>query len=210
MPLLDHFHPPLSTKRHWHSFHNAWSTYLADDLNQSLPEGYFAEPNAQFGIEVDVATLSEQRVMPLTHPARGVSTWQPQTPTVTLPLPLMTDVKDLPAHRDAFTAKCQTYLQQGIGLIMVDLVTTLSANLHHELMQRLHLPSDQSAPPLYAVAYRITQSENTPQLECWQESLTQGDLLPTLPLCLKGGLYLPIELERIYQYTCDRQRIPTD
>ena len=27
-------------------------------MNQRLPEGYFAEPNVQFGIEIDVATLA--------------------------------------------------------------------------------------------------------------------------------------------------------
>ncbi len=60
MPLCDHFHPPLSTRRHWHAFHNAWATYIAADLNHRLPEGYFAEPNVQFGIEIDVAAFEEQ------------------------------------------------------------------------------------------------------------------------------------------------------
>lgn len=59
MSLQDHFHPPLSVRRHWHAFHNAWATYIASDLNQRLPEGYFAEPNVQFGIEIDVATFEE-------------------------------------------------------------------------------------------------------------------------------------------------------
>lgn len=68
MALLDHFRPPLSTRRHWHSFHNASSTYLSDSLNQSLPEGYFAEPNAQFGIEIDVAAFSERIPVNLSHP----------------------------------------------------------------------------------------------------------------------------------------------
>ena len=59
MALQDHFRPPLSLRRHWHAFHNAWATYLAADLNQRLPEGYFAEANVQFGIEIDVATFEE-------------------------------------------------------------------------------------------------------------------------------------------------------
>ena len=59
MPLLDHFHPPLSVQRHWHSFHNAWATFIASQLNQRLPAGYFAEGNVQFGIEIDVATFSD-------------------------------------------------------------------------------------------------------------------------------------------------------
>ena len=57
--LQDHFHPPLSLRRHWHAFHNAWATYIAAALNQQLPAGYFAEPNVQFGIEIDVATFEE-------------------------------------------------------------------------------------------------------------------------------------------------------
>src|SRR5579883_788083 len=61
MPLLDHFHPPLSERRHWHSFHNSWATYLSSQLNSLLPAGYFAEANVQFGIEIDVATFEEPR-----------------------------------------------------------------------------------------------------------------------------------------------------
>jgi len=62
LPLQDHFHPPLSVRRHWHAFHNAWATYIASDLNTRLPEGYFAEPNVQFGIEIDVAAFEEAEV----------------------------------------------------------------------------------------------------------------------------------------------------
>src|SRR6266480_865242 len=59
MPLLDHFNPPLSERRHWHSFHNSWATYLSSRLNTLLPAGYFAEANVQFGVEIDVAALRE-------------------------------------------------------------------------------------------------------------------------------------------------------
>jgi hypothetical protein len=58
MPLLDHFHPPLSQERHWESFHAAWIGSLADALNRTLPSGYFAEEqvHAGPGVEIDVAT----------------------------------------------------------------------------------------------------------------------------------------------------------
>jgi hypothetical protein len=36
--------------------------------------------------------------------------------------------------RRAFAAKAAAYLQRGIGLIVVDIVTTRHANLHDELM----------------------------------------------------------------------------
>ena len=74
MVLLDHFHPPLSVRRHWHSFHNAWATYIASALNQQLPQGYFAESNVQYGIEIDVAAFEE-----------GI---QPETPGAVIPFPV--------------------------------------------------------------------------------------------------------------------------
>lgn len=49
MPLLDHFHPSLSERRHWHAFHNSWATYISSRLNHLLPVGYFAEANVQYG-----------------------------------------------------------------------------------------------------------------------------------------------------------------
>src|SRR5947209_40980 len=64
MPLLDHFHPPLSERRHGHSFHNSWATYLSSQLNALLPEGYFAEANVQFGVEIDVAAFEEGAAPP--------------------------------------------------------------------------------------------------------------------------------------------------
>ena len=59
MPLLDHFRPPLNQQRQWRAFHTGWAENLTADLNRRLPEGYFAEPTAMYGIEVDVATFAE-------------------------------------------------------------------------------------------------------------------------------------------------------
>ena len=57
MPLLNHYHPPLSEQRHWHSFYNSWATYLSSQFNTLLPAGFFAEANVQFGVEIDVAAF---------------------------------------------------------------------------------------------------------------------------------------------------------
>ena len=58
MPLLDHFHPPLSETRKWEGFHSHWTSSLAAQLNAGLlPPRHFAEPQVSHGrIEVDVAT----------------------------------------------------------------------------------------------------------------------------------------------------------
>src|SRR5947199_10831421 len=92
--LLDHFHPPLSLRRHWHAFHNAWATYLASDLHARLPEGYFAEPNVQFGIEIDVAAFEEPRASGNGERA-GAAAWAPPAPVLTVPFSLATDVVEV-------------------------------------------------------------------------------------------------------------------
>jgi len=241
MPLRDHFRPPLSVRRHWHAFHNAWATYIASDLNRRLPEGYFAEPNVQFGIEIDVATFEEYAAGPAAPPMgtpwpgdSGAAIWAPPAPTWTIPVPGAMDAvevlvygtaagpslaaavelvspanKDRPAHRDAFVAKCETYLQQGVGLVIVDVVTGRSANLHDALLQRL---SGAELVPwraeLYAVAYRLVERDEQPNLDIWQAGLALGEPLPTLPLWLHRGPAVPLELEASYARTCREQRIP--
>jgi hypothetical protein len=63
MPLLDHFHPPISAERRWESFHSSWATRIADALTERwLPENYIAEEHAHFGpsVEIDVATIERE------------------------------------------------------------------------------------------------------------------------------------------------------
>jgi hypothetical protein len=226
MPLLDHFRPPLSDRRHWHAFHNSWATYLSSHLNDRLPAGYFAEANVQYGIEIDVATFDEAA-----GPA-GDAGWTPPPPTQSVPVTLSGAVvevgvfsrsggptlagavelvspanKDRPASRDAFVSKCAAYLQAGVGLLVVDVVTERPADLHAELLARLG--ANGSGPPLYAAAYRPVERAGAAVLDVWHESLAVGRPLPTLPLWLRGGLCLPVDLQATYDRTCREQRVPT-
>jgi hypothetical protein len=232
MPLQDHFRPPLSIRRHWHAFHNAWATYLSSHLNQRLPEGYFAEANVQFGIEIDVASFEEGSAHgpAPTEPSTG---WTAPAPTQSVPISIVSDTveilvfgregsptlaaavelvspanKDRPAHRDAFVSKCATFLQQGIGLLVVDVVTERGGNLHDELLARLRSPGRVPLDAdLYAVAYRTVERSGQTALDIWQERLEVGRTLPTMPLWLRGGLCLPADLEATYERTCREQRV---
>src|SRR5207245_4986576 len=63
MPLLDHFHPPLSAERRWESFYSSWATKPADALTKRwLPPNYIAEEHAHFGpsVEIDVAAFERE------------------------------------------------------------------------------------------------------------------------------------------------------
>jgi len=63
VPLLNHFHPPLSAARRWESFYSSWATKLVDALTgRWLPPGYIAEEHAHFGpsVEIDVGTFERE------------------------------------------------------------------------------------------------------------------------------------------------------
>jgi len=225
MPLLDHFHPPLSERRHWHSFHNSWATYLSSQLNSLLPSGYFAEANVQFGVEIDVAAFEESdgagaptAWMPppaVSHPFEmsgvvvevGIFSWS-GGPQLAGAVELVSPAnKDRPLHRDAFVSKCVTYLQAGVGLVLVDVVTERTADLHRELLVRLGVSDPGERSVLSGSAYRPVERDGTRWLDVWREPIAVGQPLPTLPLWLRGGLCLPVELEATYQRTCIEQRI---
>ena len=156
------------------------------------------------------------------------------SPVRTVPLALLTDVvevqiftkeggptlvgavelvspanKDRAAHRDAFVSKCAAYLQQGVGLAIVDVVTDRLANLHDELLSRVGEPVASGLGGLYAAAYRPVERDGQPRLEVWQEPLAVGRPLPVLPLWLRGGLCLPLDLPAAYTRACQDVRLPS-
>jgi Protein of unknown function (DUF4058) len=181
MPLLDHFHPPLSPRRHWESFQVNRAGAIADSLNESLlPEGYFAEEHAQLGpwVEIDVATFTDSEstgqraARTTTLPPR---TWAPPAPTMILPaaFPDAFEVlvfedeggtrlvaaielvspgnKDRAGHRQAIAVKCASYLCRGVSLIVIDIVTSRRENLHNEIMQVLGHGPAFALPPETAI-----------------------------------------------------------
>jgi hypothetical protein len=239
MPLLDHFHPPLHGPRRWEGFHHAWATTLAQQLNRDLlPPNWFAEPEITVGpeIEVDVATLEEA---PNGASDGGVATkaWSPPRPSLTAAIDfsrldgievrvyqeldgaqlrgaielVSPSNKDRPGSRLTFAAKCAAYLRQGIGVVMVDVVTSRAANLHGELFDVLEAKTRkrpwESTTSLYAVAYRAVMVRKAPRVEVWPETLTLGAALPTMPLWLSPELCVPVRLEESYVTTCRSLRI---
>ncbi|VTR97377.1 Uncharacterized protein OS=Microcoleus sp. PCC 7113 GN=Mic7113_2138 PE=4 SV=1 [Gemmata massiliana] len=233
MPLRDHFHPPLSYELEWHSFHNGWAMVLAANLNTHLPDGFRAAPNVQPGIEIDVATYGGSHSHAPAEPALG--SWQPSAATVTLPFELAgesTEVlvhghrdgrylagaielvsegnKDRKESREAFVSKCETLLQRGVGVVIVDLVTTRTANLHDALMARLGNPdAARSGERLYVTSYSPRGKNGSARLSVWCEPLVLGSPLPKMPLWLLYGPCVPVELETTYEDTFRQLRLPT-
>jgi hypothetical protein len=118
--------------------------------------------------------------------------------------------KDRPEARRAFAAKCASYLQAGVGLMVVDVVTDRQANLHNALADLLDLDESgrlAGGSFLYATAYRPMRQDGSDRVEVWAASLAVGGALPTLPLALKLGPCLPLDLESTYAEVCRRARL---
>jgi hypothetical protein len=119
--------------------------------------------------------------------------------------------KDRPAHREAFLSKCRSYIQQGLGLVIVDIVTDRRADLHRLLLLGLETDAGSANPTdLYAASYRPIERDGQPRLDIWHEPMTLRHPLPTVPLWLRGGLCLPVDLDASYERTCREQRIAAE
>jgi hypothetical protein len=223
MPLRDHFHPPLSVERPWDGVHSAWASAIAFQLNGDLlPEDCFAIPQVTTGgrIEGDAATL-EQPAPTLTAPLDfiGQRTFEVkvvqqrggQRHRAAIQLISPAD-KDCASRRRACAVRCAADLQQGLSLVLVDVVTQRRANLHEELTRLLGVPEQlawATSADLYATAYRTTCREGTTQIDVWAEPLSVGRPLPTLPLWLGPTLAVPLNLEESYEAACASLRIRT-
>ena len=127
--------------------------------------------------------------------------------------------KDRVAHRRSFATKCASYLQKGVSVVVIDVVTSRSANLHAELVGHMGLPDlfDWNSPTgLSAISYRAVQGASTRdpsigngqvRLDVWPFALAVGEELPTVPLWLAADLAVPLELELTYTNTCESLRI---
>jgi hypothetical protein len=118
--------------------------------------------------------------------------------------------KDRADKRQAFTAKCASYLHQGVSVVLIDIVTGRRANLHNETMRLVNAPQDVDFPAavdLYAAAYRPVLREERAEIDLWKTTCAVGQPLPVLPLRLTGDLFVPVDFESAYMEACRRRRL---
>jgi hypothetical protein len=242
MPLRDHFQPPFGDDWPWDGFHSAWANAIASHLNHGvLPKGYYALPQIKRGsqIEIDVATLESPRGSSQAPGGAATAAWTLPPPG----LSEVVDFTDLdlfevqivrrqggpqlraavelvspankvrPSNRHAFAVKCASYLNRGVSVMLIDIVTERLANMHAailDVMRLTEVPAWQSPTHLSAVSYRMTLVNGKHQLDAWHEALALGVPLPTAPLWLDVDLHVPLSLEPTYQAASEALRIPAE
>jgi hypothetical protein len=204
-----------------------------------LPPEFLAEEFTHAGgrLEIDVATWEDEAAPP--EPAEGGTAtavrpaWAPPKAPHTVPavFPDTFEVrvfqttsgralvgaielvspgnKDRPEQRRAFATKCASYLYQGVSLIIIDIVTNRTANLHNELIALIDAdPACRLAEEgLYAAAYRPVERGDAAEIDIWPETFQVGGSLPPLPLRLTGDLFVPVDFEATYEEACRRRRL---
>lgn len=202
-----------------------------------LPSDFFAEPEVSLGptLEIDVANVELMNGQQVAGTGTTTAVWAPPKPVLVFPVDFARlDVcevrvyeelggaqlraaielvspanKDRPGSRRTFAAKCAGYLKQAVSVIIVDAVTERAANLHTDLLEALDVAAAawESPTQLYTVAYRPVPVQTQQHIEAWPEPLALGQPLPMMPLWLRLGLCVPLQLEETYTTTCDGLRL---
>jgi hypothetical protein len=207
----------------------AWGLSLAGWLNRHLPRAEFrAETNTHFGshVEADVAEWRDDDAPPSGARNGTVATLVEVPPAVlTIPASFPDDIevhireeedrtlvgvielvspanKKERSEREAFVAKCVTYLKRGIGLVIIDVVTDRHANLHNELLGVLWETDPQlmADAPTYVSGYRPVhrRTSSANEIEIWPYPVTVGRPVPTVPFGLRGGPVVMLDLDGTY------------
>ncbi len=112
--------------------------------------------------------------------------------------------KDRAGTRQQFVDKCTSYVGSGIGVVLIDTITSRRANLSNELAAR----TGMTAPLLngchtYVSSFRPTPPDsNSPRLDMWAYPAEVGQRIPSVPLPLASGPPLMIDLDATYTEAC--------
>ena len=227
MPLLDHFRKPTETRAPWPSLNTVWVGKVMGQLNRNLPaDRYAALSKSHLGSDAE-ADVSEFEVPGGWPPAGGggglavapplafdetsvLDEFEVEVKDVRDDMRLVGVIefvspanKDRPETRRRLVAKCLSYLDLGVGLILVDVVTNRHANLHNELAVELGArpPVFLPAADAYLAGYRPSKDEERWRIAMWPYPVGVGTLIPSVPLALKGGPLVPVDFEAAYMQT---------
>ncbi len=238
MPLRDHFANP--DRPTWQPVHGGWPMVIIQHLVRVLPPRYQVHPKIHVGsfFEIDIGTIDTEPEVEFGNwgGGGGTATLALPEPAVAVEGDCsdpseyevnITDLeggklvavielvspsnKDRPDSRRDFVTKCEAFVNRGVCVTVVDLVTYRDFNLYCDLLTAVgHTDPTMSANPprTYAATVRkrwLTRRRS--KFETWSAPMAVGQPLPMLPVWVGDREWVPLELEATYQETCQTLRL---
>lgn len=98
--------------------------------------------------------------------------------------------------------KWVAYLRKGVGLVIVDIVTEHPTDFHNLLLDALNSGPDGRLPtksPTYVMGYRpVRRRSGGAEMEVWVNPAPLGEPIPAVPLGLRRGPVVTLDLEGTY------------
>ncbi len=215
----------------WRSFHNHWIVRLVEYLNADvLPSGFQARPTELIvGIEPDLLLLqiddqTEAASQLPSQPSLGEA-----TTTAILPPPAELPIlgiysaydtnrlvavielvspgnKDRPEAVQSFVEKVFFLLQEGIHVMVIDIIRLPRQTMRRPILQRLGLSTDEIANHQVWISSYCSLPDHEPQphlkVREWAYTVDVNEPLPTPPLFLRTDQqWVVMDLESTYQAT---------
>lgn len=211
MPLLDHFHGATEIQYPWPTIAQAWVVSLMGWLNRRLQEeGYrayvdvFVESGVSHTIR-DGNLRGYPLLVPAVFPDRfEVLVYDPSE--VLRPVGVITlataKVKCDPDQRAAFVRCCVAHLHRGAGVVLIDVVSAGSTNLHNDILDLIapretaRLDATRTSVASYSPVNGTGSVINA--INIWPHPALIGQPLPTVPFVLSDRRVLFLELDAIY------------
>ena len=204
-----------------------WVSKLTTHLNAALPSEFIALDAVSIngsGVDAGIQEENEAATVPAVYaPTSSTGTAQYEFPdTIEVRIEneetrqlvgavelISPGNKDRGAKRDMFLAKCLDYLAGGACVVIVDVITERRANLHNEIVATLGAYALALADDahLYAATYRPIIRKKKMNVDVWVNPLQIGAVLPTMPLRVVAGLFVPVELEETYAAACRGRKL---
>lgn len=194
-----------------------WAVHLACHINHALPnKRYIAHLNIHGGSDPTIASDTES--VAVNEPDRIAHRWvcfdayrppecelrikdrEANYELVGMVELVGETTKARSVERTRFLAKCVSNLTAGIGVGIVDASPYPGPTLHHELLTLLGAPAAADLPSdvMFAASYRMEMVDEHPMVSTCSHPLEAGRPIPPLPLILKGGLEVMLDLEAAY------------
>jgi hypothetical protein len=109
-----------------------------------------------------------------------------------------------------YFAEVQLHLGSQVEADVAEVVSGRKGNLHNDLIRLMGLDPQIAMgdkAPLYAASYRPVRRDQANQIDVWPVVLSIGGSLPLLPLALRGGSSVPLDLEGSYEDARCRSRL---